>query len=355
MAQIFKTDIDLSQNQLKNASLEARTSSPASPKIGQVWYRTDDSTNVITGRGIMQTSSGEKKLAFIDDITASVNSYIPLSQKGVANGVATLDSNGQVPSAQLPGFVDDVLEFASRSNFPGTGEAGKIYIAKDTNKSWRWTGSTYAELSSGAVIGTGTPSQVSTSASQGSSAAAAPFDHVHSIGSRVVSGSNIQLSTIASENLADSSVTNAKIYNATITGSKIATSTVINSNLATMPALTVKMNNSSSSDNPQDVSLSNLATLLASNTIELCTVKAFSNPALTPSGGQCTWQITGALSATKKRLGYYVPIIQIWQVGSVNIPVEMATQIDNSTGNITIYFNASSSVSANTYIARISE
>lgn len=72
---------------------------------------------------------------------------IPLSQKGAANGVATLGSDSRIPSAQLPSYVDDVLEYASLAAFPATGENGKIYTALDTNKIYRWSGSTYIEIS----------------------------------------------------------------------------------------------------------------------------------------------------------------------------------------------------------------
>lgn len=54
--------------------------------------------------------------------------------------------NGLVPSSQLPGFVDDVVEFANLAAFPATGEAGKLYIALNTNKQYRWSGSTYQEI-----------------------------------------------------------------------------------------------------------------------------------------------------------------------------------------------------------------
>lgn len=57
--------------------------------------------------------------------------------------------NGKVPSSQLPSYVDDVLEFASRSAFPATGEAGKIYVALDTNKTYRWSGSEYVQVGGG--------------------------------------------------------------------------------------------------------------------------------------------------------------------------------------------------------------
>lgn len=63
------------------------------------------------------------------------------------SGKADLE-NGKVPASQLPSYVDDVIEAASVSSFPATGESGKIYVALDTNKSYRWSGSTYTELSS---------------------------------------------------------------------------------------------------------------------------------------------------------------------------------------------------------------
>ena len=65
------------------------------------------------------------------------------SDIGTANGVAELDTNGLVPSSQLPSYVDDVLEYASVSAFPATGETGKIYVALDTNLTYRWSGSAY--------------------------------------------------------------------------------------------------------------------------------------------------------------------------------------------------------------------
>ena len=55
--------------------------------------------------------------------------------------------NGKVPASQLPSYVDDVEEYSSTSVFPQTGETGKIYVALDTNKNYRWSGSTYIELS----------------------------------------------------------------------------------------------------------------------------------------------------------------------------------------------------------------
>lgn len=69
------------------------------------------------------------------------------ANKGVANGYASLNGTGKVPAAQLPSYVDDIVEGATKADFPATGEASKVYIALDTNKSYRWSGSAYVEVS----------------------------------------------------------------------------------------------------------------------------------------------------------------------------------------------------------------
>lgn len=78
---------------------------------------------------------------------AAINLMIPLTQRGANNGVATLDGSGKVPSTQLPSYVDDVLEYANLAAFPGTGATGTMYVALDTNKVYRWSGTVYVEIS----------------------------------------------------------------------------------------------------------------------------------------------------------------------------------------------------------------
>ena len=75
------------------------------------------------------------------------------AKKGVANGYAELDAGGKVPSSQLPSYVDDVLEYANQAAFPATGETGKIYIAQDTNVTYRWSGTAYVEISASLALG----------------------------------------------------------------------------------------------------------------------------------------------------------------------------------------------------------
>lgn len=76
-----------------------------------------------------------------------------LDMKGSKNGLAELDANGTVPTSQLPSYVDDVVEGANQASFPEEGEAGKIYVSLDNNKTWRWTGSIYTEISSSLALG----------------------------------------------------------------------------------------------------------------------------------------------------------------------------------------------------------
>lgn len=84
-------------------------------------------------------------------ITNSLNAFI--STKGQPGGLAELDSTGKVPAAQLPSYVDDVLEFSTKDQFPQIGETGKIYVAKDTNLTYRWTGTQYLEISQSLALG----------------------------------------------------------------------------------------------------------------------------------------------------------------------------------------------------------
>jgi hypothetical protein len=63
-----------------------------------------------------------------------------------AGNYATL-LGGKVPADQLPSYVDDVIESANISSLPVVGESGKIYVTLDTNKTYRWSGSSYVEIS----------------------------------------------------------------------------------------------------------------------------------------------------------------------------------------------------------------
>jgi len=81
------------------------------------------------------------------------DAQVKRSEMGQANGVATLDADGKVPAAQLPSFVDDVIEAANKAALPTTGEAGKIYVTLDDGKTYRWGGTEYAIISDTIALG----------------------------------------------------------------------------------------------------------------------------------------------------------------------------------------------------------
>ena len=86
----------------------------------------------------------------LDTINTSLNGKINSTEKGTANGVATLDGSGHILASQLPSSVDEIVEITSLS---GTGEAGKIYVNTTNNKTYRWSGSSFVEISASLALG----------------------------------------------------------------------------------------------------------------------------------------------------------------------------------------------------------
>ncbi len=87
--------------------------------------------------------------------TSELNNKVQefIDSKGAPNGLASLNESGIIPSAQLPSYVNDVIEVDTFSNLPGTGESGKIYIVQDTNLTYRWSGTGYVEISKSLALG----------------------------------------------------------------------------------------------------------------------------------------------------------------------------------------------------------
>lgn len=87
--------------------------------------------------------------------TSELNNKVQefIDSKGAPNGLASLNESGIIPSAQLPSYVDAVIEVDTFSNLPGTGESGKIYIVQDTNLTYRWSGTGYVEISKSLALG----------------------------------------------------------------------------------------------------------------------------------------------------------------------------------------------------------
>lgn len=142
------TGAEVNQNAFSNivvgsTTIVADTKTDSLTLVGSNVTLTPDATNDKVTIGV--TSS---------NVTTALG-YTPLNPniKGVASGLAELDSSGKVPSSQLPSYVDDVLEYSAKSSFPATGETGKIYVDKTTNLTYRWSGSAYVEISPSLALG----------------------------------------------------------------------------------------------------------------------------------------------------------------------------------------------------------
>lgn len=116
-----------------------------------------DNGGVIGVKGSAETSyrKGDVNISPTNIGLGNVTNHaqVKRTEMGMANGVATLGADGKVPSGQLPSYVDDVLEYENKASLPAKGETGKIYVAKDTNLTYRWSGSAYVEISASLALG----------------------------------------------------------------------------------------------------------------------------------------------------------------------------------------------------------
>lgn len=210
------------------------------PTFSSEFIKSADSLPYVTGQDnvIVATMVNQNPTKIIYKIlrggTNLFGTFLTNDLKGAANGLAELDSNGKVPSAQLPSYVDDVEEYANLAGFPVTGESGKIYIALDTNLTYRWGGSTYVEISPSLALG-----ETSASAYRGDRGKIA-YDH-----SQLTSGNphNVTKSDVGLSNVANSDTTTT----ANITDSS-------NKRFVTDAQLTVIGNTSGINTGDQDLS-----------------------------------------------------------------------------------------------------
>lgn len=138
-------------------------------KPNSSFNKTYDWTNFVNESGVVVWSSAEEFETFISDNTGNFNSgsgggtidpqdYDLADFKNQSSDPFVQESDllnkadlvgGKVPASQLPSYVDDVLEFANLTTFPVTGETGKLYVALDSNKIYRWSGSVYIDMTPG--------------------------------------------------------------------------------------------------------------------------------------------------------------------------------------------------------------
>lgn len=232
----------------------------------------------VDSKGLV-TSGGSLAAGDIPDISAT---YVTTASRGVANGVASLDGDGKVPAAQLPSYVDDVVDSyivsgatalsagwlsATSGGAALTPETGKIYVVLTTgeylNKTYRWSGSTYVEISA-------SPAQA-TESTAGIAAIATTAE--------ITTGTN-----------------DTKF----VTPLKLAT-----------------------------------------YTSGMAKVSSATNPALTASGGVCTWTISNTPANAS---------VSVYEVSSGK---QVFTEVTLGSGSVTIKMNSASNISAGIYKAVI--
>lgn len=115
-----------------------------------------DSTNAKITKTINGTTSDIVTVATLKTALGSMpaSDVYSWAKASTKPSYAYSEITGTVPSSALPSYVDDVLEYTAKANFPTTGETGKIYVDTATNLTWRWGGSAYVEISPSLALGT---------------------------------------------------------------------------------------------------------------------------------------------------------------------------------------------------------
>jgi len=190
-AKVLTAHQDISGKADKSATVSAVAYDSTNKKLTKtINGTTTDIVTVATLKSAMALNNVENKSSATirgeltsSNVTTALG-FTPMNAalKGTGGGVAELDANGKVLASQLPSFVDDVLDYDTLSDFPATGETGKIYVADDTNKTYRWSGTAYVEISASLALG-----ETSSTAYRGDRGKTA-YDHASAKGSAFESG-----------------------------------------------------------------------------------------------------------------------------------------------------------------------
>ncbi len=117
----------------------------------------DGSRAVVTGKGMYyresQLNNGTLEWSEWQRIDAPQERIEDIINSIVNSQTYVPVSGGKIPASYLPAYVDEVLEYSTITQFPAQGAGAKIYIALDTNKQYRWSGSQYIEISASLTLG----------------------------------------------------------------------------------------------------------------------------------------------------------------------------------------------------------
>ncbi|MBH57688.1 MAG: hypothetical protein CMJ82_10940 [Planctomycetaceae bacterium] len=146
--QKFATQSQLDQIDTNTTNIAGKEPTITAGTTSQ-YYRGDKTfqalnKNVIGLGNVDNTADADKPVSGLQQ--SALDAKLDSTLKGTANGLAELDAQGKVPTSQLPSYVSDIEEYANLASFPATGAADKIYVAIDTGYIYRWSGSTYVQL-----------------------------------------------------------------------------------------------------------------------------------------------------------------------------------------------------------------
>lgn len=155
---------DSSTNPVQNKVIKTALDGKAAATHGHGMAQISGLTEALAGKAPTSHTHTTAQVSGLDTALAGkANTAHNHDATNITSGVLNVDRIPSIPAtkltgiinqANLPSYVDDVLEFANKAAFPTSGESGKIYVAQDTNKTYRWGGTAYVEISPSLALGT---------------------------------------------------------------------------------------------------------------------------------------------------------------------------------------------------------
>ena len=141
---------------------DSSTSQPAGEDLGSV--KSGGDVTITNGLISVNDNSHNHVIDNIDGLQSVLDGKISVSSRGIAGGIAELDTNGKVLSSQLPSYVDAIVEgyynstddkFYNEEEYTIEipGESNKIYIDKLSSMIYRWTGERFGNIGGSLVLG----------------------------------------------------------------------------------------------------------------------------------------------------------------------------------------------------------
>lgn len=269
------------------------------------------------------------------DIPDLSGTYVPVSTKGAANGVASLGADGKVPAAQLPAFVDDVVDayivgstpFAADwlsltdGGEPLTPSSSIIYVIVSAgdyvNRTYRWSGTQYVEISPSVVYTAGNGVTIS-----GSNAI-----------SLLLQAAQANGLTLTAEGLALALAT---------TGTAGAMSAADKTKLDGIAEGATKVEESETNGN---IKINGAEVTVYTPSSGAANKYTTQNPQLTPSGNICTWTVTHGLNTSAvvvsvaqvaSPFSVVIPDVAIVDANTVRISIVSADAIAAGTYSVTV-------------------